>query len=314
MHTENSGRRAGILPGPTVSLCTFLHHFPLMHPFLNASLQTTSIGEVTAKTDLSKLECYKALLRKTPAAVRGIVRGENRRGGRKEHTEGNEKKKKKHRGICIIPNETPVRLTAWLAEYCFHNCGIIHHARSHKSPLPLSSSLFPTQTNTEQVQNMERLTRCTTVFHVSKTLSEFTILPSECQREGERQRQGGGGHPVEGGTNLKERERGMIGWFIQRVGESNFNGFWECKLFSLPPSIFPFSLRLSWCAPHLPSFTSVSLTPSLTPPPSWHTLFTGHSQRWAFPFSDRQICARCCIARKSRCSSCSVGQSKWQKD
>lgn len=58
---------------------------------------------------------------------------------------------------------------------------------------------------------MEGLTRCTTVFHVCKTLSEFTILPSECQREGERQRQGGGGHPVVGATNLKERERGMIG-------------------------------------------------------------------------------------------------------
>lgn len=35
----------------------------------------------------------------------------------------------------------------------------------------------------------------------------------------------------------------------------------------LPP---PPSLRLSWCAPHLPSFTSVSLTLSLcnAPPPS----------------------------------------------
>lgn len=44
-------------------------------------------------------------------------------------------------------------------------------------------------------------------LHVSKTLSEFTILPSEGQREGERQRQGGCGDGGVGPTHLKERER-----------------------------------------------------------------------------------------------------------
>lgn len=67
-------------------------------------------------------------------------------------------------------------------------------------------SPFPTQdTNKHEVQqNMDELTRCTTVFHVRKTLSEFTTLP----REGECQRQGGGADGEVGPTHMKERVKG----------------------------------------------------------------------------------------------------------
>lgn len=53
------------------------------------------------------------------------------------------------------------------------------------------------------------------------------------------------------------------------MGESNFNGFWECKLFPLPLQSCPSQSSFPCLCPHLISFTPVSLCPHLSvcPPP-----------------------------------------------
>lgn len=67
---------------------------------------------------------------------------------------------------------------------------------------------------------MKGLTRCTTVFRVGKTLSEFTILPSECWGgEGVHRKQGGGGDGGVGPTRLKGRERGNDRLIYSKSGE-----------------------------------------------------------------------------------------------
>lgn len=75
-----------------------------------------------------------------------------------------------------------------------------------------------------------------------------------------------------------ERERQVDLFKEWGVGESNFNGFWACK---------PFSLPLQFCPSHFPCvfpsyFPFFSL--SLHPPPLRNTLCDGHSQTQAFFF------------------------------
>lgn len=186
-----------------------------------------------------------------------------------------------------MPNEALERLMACLL-------ASIAKKKKWKKRELLLLSLHPLNklkhNDTEQVQKKycpRGPTRCTGL------VVEFTILPSECWREGERRRHGGGGRRAVEATNLKERERGMIGWFIQRVGESNFNGFWECKLFPLPLQSWPSRGPAFLARLHLISFTPVSVCchPPLHPlPPNTHNpptclyafriiLFDGHSQK-----------------------------------
>ena len=137
---------------------------------------------------------------------------------------------------------------------------------------------------------MEGLTRCTTVFHVSKTLSEFTILPSECWREAERQRQGGGGDGRVGPTHLKERERGndrliyskseeWVNQTLMAFGSASrslspFNlapltqSFLVCSRLTSHTSVSPrlcqkYTFRWSLTSTSLPFFWQSNLRPSL---------------------------------------------------
>lgn len=187
--------------------------------------------------------------------------------------------------------------------------------KSRERALQLSPSPSHTQTLTRAATECGETDSTPNCFFM---LAKLVRIHNSANRVLERRRvpkagwgwaQRGGNHRLE---RKGERERQVDLFKEWGVGESNFNGFWECT---------PFSLSLQSCP--FPGFPCV-LSPSFLYFPVFlsrcralpffslrYTLSDGHSQTRAFPvlfiFLTDKFSTHLCAAHKSRCSSCSAG-------
>lgn len=137
--------------------------------------------------------------------------------------------------------------------------------------------------------------------------SEFTILPTECQREGECQRQGGGGHREVGTTDLKERERGNDRLIYSKSEEwvnQTLMAFGSAHRSPSPFNLAPFQAFL--VRSHLTSFTPLFFSPLVSLSPKYTFRWSLANISPPFFLTDK-FSTHLCVAHKSRCSSCSAG-------
>lgn len=153
---------------------------------------------------------------------------------------------------------------------------------------------------------MEGLTTCVAVFYVGKTRqnSQFCYGVLERRRvpkAGWGWAQRGGNHRLE---RKGERERQVDLFKEWGVGESNFNGFWECTPFSLSLQSCPFPGFPCALSPYF-LYSSLFLSPCL-PLPKIHFPMVTRKHEPSLFLTDK-FSTHLCVAHKSRCSSCSAG-------